>query len=124
MTRSGRLCQRSGCLALISAGAGPGDDVEPFEGNLLPGIFANSEAVGLVVEPLECRVDFGERLGFSIRHHRVQFLLHGVCALVGHVEWHFGEVAGGVLLVFVFVLVGISAEELGSAIALLKEARL
>src|SRR5665213_149159 len=115
------------CRALqfrLLAGPGPGDDFESCRGDCRAGPFADAEVVGVVVEPLQGSGYLGEGSGFPVGHDGVEFLLHGVGALVGHMEGHLGDVAGLFLLVLFFMLFGVAAEEFGNLLALLEEAAL
>src|SRR5215213_4575764 len=72
--------------------------VEPLEGNVFAAVVALPEGLGRLVQPPERLVDVPEEAPFLAGEEERLLALHGVGALVRHVEGVRTQVATGLLL--------------------------
>src|SRR5688572_17795034 len=93
--------RRSAALAILflllagDAQAGVGQRVEPLEPDLLAAVVAVAELVGAAVQPPERLVHMPEIPPLLRGEEKLLLALHGVGALVGHVEGVGGQIAVG-----------------------------
>src|ERR1700682_1650256 len=75
-------------FALLALDAIPGmrQRVETLEADVSPAGVALAELLRIAIEPAQCFVDVPEETAFLAREQKRLFALHGVGALIGHVE--------------------------------------